>query len=225
MSAVRFSGVVPAPAQAGWPEPVSFDIEEGRFALFATTPGIGLSLVRLIVGLRQPADGVVEVLGFRPGTLSRRATQRFRRRLGVGFDEPSGLVSNLTLRMNLVVPLLYSGRADANEAHDRAGAIIDRCDLTRWADLRPADVPPEVRQEAVLARAVVGDPELLILEEPTAGLREKRAAWLLSLCRERAGTMVVTTAEREGVHFEVADTILLLDNSGIQITSHEVGVV
>lgn len=225
MSVVRFTDVVPPPPRAGWPGPISFQVEEGSFTLFATTPGVALALIRLTVGLREPVEGRVEVLGQRPGRLNRWDTQAFRRRLGVGFDEPSGLVSNLTLRMNLVVPMLYSGIADADTAHERAAAIIDRCDLGRWADSRPADVPPEVRQEAVLARAVVRDPKLLILEEPTAGLRDERAKWLLSLCRERADTTIITTAEREGVQFASADPVILIDHTGIETTSHEVGVV
>jgi ABC-type multidrug transport system ATPase subunit len=225
MSAVRFTDVVPPPPRAGWPGPISFEVEEGTMCLFATTPGVSLTLIRLMVGLREPAEGTVDVLEQRPGRLNRWDTQAFRRRLGVGFDEPSGLVSNLTLRMNLVVPMLYSGLADADTAHEKARAMIDACELGRWADRRPADVPPEVRKEAVVARALVRDPELLLLEEPTAGLREERAGWLLSRCRERAKTIVITTAEREGVQFETADTVMLLDNTGIETTSHEVGVV
>ncbi len=225
MSAVRFTDVVPPPPRAGWPDPVSFAVEEGSLCLFATTPGVALILIRLMVGLREPQEGAVDVLGKRPGRLNRWDTQEFRRRLGVGFDEPSGLVSNLTLRMNLVVPMLYSGLADADTAHERTRAIIDVFELGRWADMRPADVPPEVRKEAVMARALVRDPDLLLLEEPTAGLRDERAGWLLRTCRERAGTAIITTAEREGVQFELADTVILLDNSGTEITNHEVGVV
>jgi len=225
MSVVRFSDVAPPPPRAGWPGTVSFTVEEGALALFATTPGVALTLIRMIVGLREPARGTVEVLGRHPGRLNRWETQEFRRRLGVGFDEPSGLVSNLTLRMNLVVPMLYSGLADADTAQARAAAMIDRCELARWADLRPADVPPEVRKEAVLARALVREPELLLLGEPTAGLRDDRAGWLLSMCREHARTTIITTAEREGVQFETADAVVVLDNTGIESTSHEVGVV
>lgn len=225
MSAVRFSDVQPPPPRAGWPGPVSFAVAAGSFTLFATTAGVALALVRLMVGLREPAEGSVEVLGRRPGTLNRWDTQQFRRRLGVGFDEPSGLVSNLTLRMNLVVPMLYSGLADADTAHRRAAEIIEECGMGHWADLRPADVPPEIRKEAVLARASVRDPELLILEEPTGGLPEERAAWLLSTCRDRADTTIITTTEREGVQFELADTVILLDKTGIETTNHEVGVI
>ena len=224
MAAVVFSEVVPPPPRAGWPGPTSFEVQAGTLTLLATTPGVGRLLIRLMTGLREPVAGSVEVLGVRPGRLDRWEAQAFRRRLGVGFDEPAGLVSNLTLRMNLVVPMLYSGLADMESAHRRAAAMIDRWELGGWADRRPADVPPEVRKGAVAARALVRDPELLILAEPTAGLRDSRADWLLSLCRERAGTTILITAEREGVPFEHADAAVLLDNT-TGIESHEVGVI
>ena len=222
---VRFTDVMPPPPRAGWPGPTSFSVEGGSYTLFATTAGLALMLVRLMVGLREPAAGRVEVLDQRPGRLNRWDAQAFRRRLGVGFDEPSGLVSNLTLRMNLVVPMIYSGLADADAAASRAADLIDHWGLGRWADLRPADVPPEVRQEAVIARAVVREPELLLLAEPTSGLRDERASWLLSECTNWADTTIITTAEREGAQFDLADTVILLDDTGIETTSHEVGVV
>jgi ABC-type transporter Mla maintaining outer membrane lipid asymmetry ATPase subunit MlaF len=225
MSAIRFTDVVPPLPREGWPGRVSFDVPAGRFTVFATTPGVALDLVRLLAGLRAPDQGTVLVLGVEPGRLGRWETQRFRRRLGVGFDEPSGLVSNLTLHLNLVVPMLYSGLADSRTAHRRARDIIETCGLGRWSEVRPADLPPEVRREAVITRAAVREPELLILEEPTAGLRDTRAGWLLSMCRERSGTVVVTTSEREGVQFEVADQVIILDDAGIEVTHHEVGTV
>ena len=225
MSAVAFSDVVPPPPHAGWPGPVSFDVRPGSLTLLVATRGVGRLLIRLMTGLRTAVAGTVEVLGVRPDRLNRWETQAFRRRLGVGFDEPAGLVSNLTLRMNLVVPMLYSGLADPESAHRRAASIIDQWELGAWADRRPADVPSEVRREAVIARALVREPELLLLAEPGTGLRDARTGWLLSLCRERAGTTVLITAEREGAQFENADTVVLLDNKGIETGSHEVGVV
>lgn len=225
MSAVRFADVVPPPPREGWPGPVSFEIEEGSLILFATTPGVALNLTRLLVGLREPARGTVHVLGCEPGRLGRTASQRFRRRLGVGFDDPAGLVSNLTLHLNLVVPMLYSGLADRAESERRSREILAHCGLEQWAHQRPADLPPEIRHEAVIVRAAVREPDLLILEEPSTGLRETRAGWLLSLCRERSRTMVITTTEREGIQFELADRVIIMDDAGIEVSSHEMGAI
>lgn len=225
MSAIRFVDVVPPPPRQGWPGPLSFDVPVGSFTVIATTPGVALALVRLVVGSRTPASGVVEVLRAEPGRLGRWDLQRFRRRLGVGLAEPSGLVSNLTLHLNLVVPMLYSGMADRATADRRARDMIEACGLEEWMDTRPADLPFEVRREAVIARAAVREPELLVLQEPTAGLREARARWLLAMCRERSGTVVVTAAEREGAQFEVADQVITVDEAGTGVSNHEVGAV
>ena len=223
--AVRFTDVLPPPPGEGWPGPLSLEIPTGAFALFVAAPGVGMHIIRMMVGLREPREGRVEVLGTRPGRLNRWDTQQFRRRLGVGFDEPSGLVSNLTLRMNMVVPMLYSGLMGSEAAHQAATAMIEQFGLGRWENSRPADMPPEIRREAVVARAAVRKPELLVLEEPTSGLRDQRASWLLSTCREHAGTLVMTTAEREGVQYQHADMIVTVDTSGIEIRNNEVGVL
>jgi ABC-type transporter Mla maintaining outer membrane lipid asymmetry ATPase subunit MlaF len=225
MSAIRFIDAVLPPPRQGWSEPLSFEVPVGSFTVIATTPGVALALVRLVVGSRTPASGVVEVLGVEPGRLSRWERQRFRRRLGVGFAEPSGLVSNLSLHLNLVVPMLYSGMADRATADRRAHGMIVSCGLEEWADTRPADLPFEIRREAVVARALVREPELLVLQEPTAGVREARARWLLALCRERSGTVVVTAAEHEGAQFEVADQVITVNEAGTGVTNHEVGAV
>jgi phospholipid/cholesterol/gamma-HCH transport system ATP-binding protein len=158
MSAIRFTDVVPHAPPDGWPGPISFEIPAGTFTVFGVGPGESVALVRLMIGLRSPAEGRVEVLGCEPGRLGRWDGQRFRRRLGVGFDEPSGLVSNLDLHENLVIPVLYSGLADRDTADRKASTTLSAFGLDRWARSRPSDLPPEVRRTAVMARAAIRDP-------------------------------------------------------------------
>lgn len=220
--AVRFTDVV-APGSASWPGPISFEVPEGAMCVIRTSIALSTEVTRLCIGLREPESGSVEVLGVHPGRLDRWQSQAFRRRLGVGFSEPSGLISNLTLRMNLIVPLLYSGAAEMAEASRRADEALEECGLARFAGVRPADLTPDVRREAVVARAIVRDPELLLLEEPVGPLRDERASWLLSRCQARARTAILTTTERESIIYEFADIIMLLDEQGLEITYHEVG--
>ena len=222
---VRLDGVIPPPPREGWPGPVSLTVEEGAFVLMVTPPAVSVALVRMLVGLREPVEGRVTVLGVHPGRLDRWDAQKHRRRLGVGFHEPAGLVSNLTLRMNLVVPMLYSGLYDMPTAQAKAAEVLESCELGRWADTRPADVPSDLRRAAVMARAIVREPELLLLEEPIGPLRDDRADFLLRLCRQRARTAIMTTAEREGIQFDHADIVYFLDESGLyEKRKDEVGV-
>lgn len=223
--AVRFQDVVPPPPADDWPGPLGLEVPDGAFCVITTIPSISLALLRLCIGLREPLGGRVEVLGAEPGRLDRWSARAFRRRLGVGFDEPAGLISNLTLRMNTIVPILYSGAADLGAATRLADETLEACGLMRWANVRPADAPPDVRKLAVAARAIAREPELLLLEEPLASLRDTQAHRLLSLCRKKARTVLVMTTEREGPLFGAATMTASIDEHGFRVDRHEVGIV
>jgi ABC-type multidrug transport system ATPase subunit len=218
-AAVRFVAAV-APPGPGWPGPVSFEVRQGGFVLIKALQATAIQLIRLTVGLREPVSGTVAVLGKEPGRLGRWDVMRFRRRLGVAFHEPSGLVSNLDLETNLVVTQVYSGLRRPDAAHEAADRIMARLGLAEWRRTRPADLTPELRREAAVARALVRDPELAILEEPTDGLDPVRAERLIGLCREHADTIMIVSSEQDDVLLRAADRTILIDGQ-----SHEMGVV
>lgn len=219
-AAVQLSGAVPPPPAVDWPGPVTFEVQEGGFVLVATFQATATRLIRLVAGLRAPASGRVVVLGTEPGLLSRREACRFRRRLGVAFHDPAGLVSNLDLEMNLVVPQVYAGLRGMRPARQAAGELMERLELTEWSRVRPADLPPEIRKETAVARALVRRPELLVLEDPTGGLDDARAERLLGLCREHARTILVTVSDPNDTVERAADRTIL-----IQVDEHGMGVV
>jgi ABC-type multidrug transport system ATPase subunit len=218
-SAVRFDAVIP-PEIEGWPGPISFEVQRGSMVQVSTRQAAATMVVRLLVGSRAPASGRVSALGLEPSRLNRWQAGRFRRRLGVAFHKPSGLVSNLDLEMNLVVPQIYSGLRGPGPAHRASRELMDQLDLTDWRSLRPADLPPRIRREAALARALVRDPELLLLEEPTDGLDSERADRVLGLCREHAKTIVITSADGDQSVFRAVDQMIAIDAD-----SHEMGNV
>jgi ABC-type multidrug transport system ATPase subunit len=210
-AAVRFTDVVATRESVEWPGPVTFEVQPGELVLVTTLQAASTHLVRLLVGLRQPVAGTVEVLGTDPGRMGRWQARRFRARLGVAFHNPVGLVSNIDLETNLVVPQLYSGLRDRRAASAATAAVLDRLELHEWRGTRPADLPPEIRREAAVARALVRDPELLILEEPVDGLDERRSERLLGLCREHAETIIISSAEHDEVVLRAADRTVLID--------------
>ena len=107
-AALSLSRVLPAAAVAEWTTPLTLEVPDGSFYVMRTTSARSYALFRLCVGLTSPGEGRVHVLGTEPATLGRRGAQVFRRALGVGLL-PHGLISNLTLRLNVVVPLVYGG--------------------------------------------------------------------------------------------------------------------
>ena len=223
-AAVRFVGAVPPPPAFDWPGPLDLEIAAGRTTVIWTLPSLAHPLIRLCVGLRSPAVGRVHVLGVEAGLMPRYEGMEFRRRLGVAM-QPGGLISNVNLRTNLMVPLLYAGVADMAQSQVLVDDVLGAIGITRWADRRPADVPPEVRQAAIVARALVRRPELLLLEAPFRALRIKRGDELLNLCRERAGTVVIVETENEPWLFERADVLITLDERGARLERDEVGAI
>ncbi|MBI4410695.1 MAG: ATP-binding cassette domain-containing protein [Gemmatimonadetes bacterium] len=223
-AAIRLEGVVPPPPCGDWPGPLDLEITEGVFCVICTPAALTGPLLRLCAGLLEPTQGRVHVLGVEPARLDRREAQQFRRNLGVAL-QPGGLISNLTIRMNVIVPLLYSGAADLDTASRRADETLAAAGLASWANFRPADVPPDVRREAVVARAIARDPELLLLEDPVASLRTSQAAWLIDLCRQKARTALIALPEPNGLLAQFADMSASWDEQGLQVTSHEVGIV
>lgn len=221
-AAIRLVGAVPPPPAFDWPGALDLDIESGSTTVIWTLPSLAAPLIRLCVGLRSPVVGQVFVLGEEAGLLSRFEGMKFRRRLGVAM-QPGGLISNVTLRTNLMVPLLYAGVADMKASQVLVDDILGAVGITRWAEQRPADVPPEVRQAAIVARALVRRPELLLLEAPFRALRVRRGEELMNLCRERAGTVVIVETENEPWLFERADTLVTLDERGARLERDEVG--
>ena len=221
-AAVRLQGAVPPPPAFDWPGPLDLTVLTGSTTVIWTLPSLAIPLIRLCVGLRSPVVGRVWVLGEEAGLMTRFEGMVFRRRLGVAM-QPGGLISNVTLRTNLMIPLLYGGLADTDQSQLLVDDVLGAIGIAHWADRRPADVPPEVRQAAILARALVRRPELVVLEAPFRALRLKRGEELLNLCRERAGTLLIVETENEPWLFERADVLVTLDERGARLESHEVG--
>ena len=162
--------------------------------------------------------GRVSVNGQLPASLGRNEVRDYRRCIGTLLD-PDGLVSNLTLRMNLIVPLVYATGLEFDEAAARAEQTLDVMHLTMWAEQRPAALPAEVRQTAALARALSPRPTLMLLENPIASVDHKETRRLLSLCRMQAETLLVATHRNDGILHEFADEVWQWDDDGFRVAA------
>ncbi len=165
---------------------LSFTIEQGEvFALLGPNGAGKTTTVEILEGHRRRTSGAVSVLGFDPETGGRA----YRERIGIvlqeaGFDEEFTVRELVTLYAGL-----YPRRRDVGE-------VIERVGLAEKAKARTKTLSGGQRRRLDLALGLVGDPELLFLDEPTTGFdpSARRRAWeLVASLREGGTTIVLTT--------------------------------
>ena len=216
---VALRDVRPFDAPDQWRQPLSLVVEEGTFLVIRTIPALGSRLFRLVLGAERTERGSVSVLGAVPGDLSRRELRLLRRQIGSVLI-PDGLVGNMTVSRNLALPLIFAAGMGDDEVDDRIGRVVDAFGLDDVRSRRPANLPADVRQIVALARAVVGSPSLLLLDDPLASVGTVETGRLIALCRQFAGTVIATTHRRNTVLYENADDVALWDEFGYRDAGH-----
>ena len=201
-----------------WETPVSFQVQRGQTHVIRTTSELSAPLFRLCLGFSEPSSGSVSVTGKTPSALDRVATRAFRKGLGSAL-EPDGLVANLSLRMNIVVPLVFATGLELEAAVHRADMMLNVMHLGVWADTRPAALPGEVRQTAALARALASRPPVLLLENPIPSVDNKETRRLMSLCRVQAETLLIATHRGDGILEQFADAVWTWDDEGFRVAA------
>jgi ABC-type methionine transport system ATPase subunit len=212
-AAVELEELRPRRTSNSWRAPVSFRVPAGSFVTLVTTPTQAASLFRLALGLDAPSTGALRVLGEEPHRLRREPLRRFRRRIGSCLL-PDGLMANITVRANVVLPLVFGDGVPSAQAHTRAEEILARFGLEEWADRRPSDLSPDTRQVAALARAVVARPELLLLHDPLTSVPNFEANRLLRICREYVATILAAVHGEEEAVCVMADAAMSWDAQG-----------
>jgi len=165
---------------------IDFTIESGEvFALLGPNGAGKTTTVEILEGHRQRTSGEVSVLGFDPA----EAGREFRERIGIVLQS-SGIDRELTVRESLrLYGALYPKRLPIEEVIEIAG-------LTEKADARVKTLSGGQRRRVDLALGIIGDPDLIFLDEPTTGFdpSARRKSWeLIANLRTLGKTILLTT--------------------------------
>jgi putative ABC transport system ATP-binding protein len=163
---------------------VSFAVEPGEFVVLAGPSGSGkTTLLNLIGGLTRPTRGTIHVAGEEITAMSEKRLARLRlERLGFVF-QAYNLLPVLTALENAEFTLLLRG-VDEAERRSRVTGLFSRIGIDGLEDRRPGKLSGGQQQRVAVARAVVGEPSLVLADEPTANLDSATSTALIDLMAE-----------------------------------------
>ena len=177
---------------------VNFRLAPGEMAFLTGHSGAGKStLLRLLLGLETASSGAVRVAGTNLADLSGEKLARYRRRVGVVFQDPN-LEEDLTVFDIVALPLRISGFSESDIPR-RVMAALSRVDLSEQALVSPKLLSGGQQQRVGIARAIVHRPALLIADEPTGNLDPELSARVMRMFtqfQQLGVTILVATHER-----------------------------
>lgn len=200
-------------------EDLDLDVRKGEIIGVIGGSGTGKSvLLRSIVGLNKPVKGDIEVFGETLSSLSPEKRLALERRWGVMFQD-GALFSTLTVRENVMAPMVEHTKAPKQLMRELADLKIRLAGLELEAAVkRPADLSGGMRKRAALARALALDPDLVFLDEPTAGLdpigAQKFDELVRSLCDALGLTVFLVTHDLDTL-VAICDRIAVLSDGKV----------
>jgi phospholipid/cholesterol/gamma-HCH transport system ATP-binding protein len=205
---------------------VDLDVRRGEVLGIVGGSGSGKSvLLRTIVGLNRPVEGEVEVFGHKVLSMSDRQRRELERRWGVLFQD-GALFSSLTVAQNIEVPIKEFYHRTPLRLMDEISAVkIGMVGLPEDAgDKYPSQLSGGMRKRAGLARALALDPEIMFLDEPTAGLDPIAAGGFDELIRDLKTSLGLTvfmvTHDLDSL-FAICDRVAVLVDKQIRVGTLE----
>ena len=193
---------------------VEFSVERGEIFVIMGGSGSGKSTVlRHLIGLGEPVKGAVFYGGVDFTTATTDGRNAILRRIGVLYQS-GALWTAMTLLENVALPLEEYTNLTPGEIRDVASLKLALVGLPGFEDYYPSEISGGMQKRAALARAIALDPDVLLFDEPSAGLDPVSSRHLddliLQLRDSLGATIVVVTHELASI-FTIGDDSILLD--------------
>lgn len=178
---------------------VNLEIEEGEFVFVVGDSGSGKStLIKLLLKELEPTEGVITINGRKLHTIRHKQVPRFRRNLGVVFQD-FRLLKDRNVYDNIAFAQRVVG-ASVRESRRRVPQMLSMVGLAAKYKSYPRQLSGGEQQRVAIARALINQPKILLADEPTGNL-DANNAWeimkLLEEINERGTTVVVVTHNME----------------------------
>ena len=203
---------------AGYPgvkilEDVSFSVRRGEIFVLLGGSGCGKStIMRHMIGLNAVQGGVLRVLGME---MNRKNRDSILRKIGVMYQS-GALFGSMTCLQNVMLPLEEFTRLRKKERMDKARERLAQVGLADAESKMPSEISGGMKKRVAIARALALEPEIIFLDEPSAGLDPITSSALddliLQIRKDRGTTFVVVTHELPSI-FKIADRCAMFDKA------------
>ena len=199
---------------------IDLTVAEGETVAVLGRSGTGKSvLLKLLAGLQKPDAGSIQLCGRQIQDLKPGELNEVRKKIGFLFQQ-AALYDSLTVGENVGFPLIRHTKLSESERQDKVRELLQDVGLQEDLDKMPSQISGGMQKRVGLARALALSPEILLLDEPTAGLDPITSAEIGKLISDlkakRKITSVVVTHDVRGAK-GFSDRLILLDEGNIVI--------
>ena len=198
---------------------INLEVGKGETVAVLGRSGGGKSvLLKLLIGLQSPDSGSIRIAGQEITQLNEMELNNVRKKVGFLFQQ-AALYDSLTVEENVAFPLKRHTNQSAAEQKDRVRELLADVEMDQDLEKLPSQISGGMQKRVGLARALALDPEILLFDEPTAGLDPITATeignLIIELKKKRQMSAIVVTHDVQGAK-AYSDRMVLLHNGTIE---------